>query len=189
MEVWKDIAGYEGLYQVSNMGRVKTMARLHREDRPYVKKERVMKPPVNSVGYPQVALYKNKKGVIHSVHKLVATAFIERLPEHQVVNHKDGNKQNNLVSNLEWCTYSHNHRHAIRTGLIVLPMGEDHYASKVTNAQRDAIYRIYKAGMSQKEIGNWYGISQPSVSDIIIKADCRLLPESFPHNGVLVVRG
>jgi hypothetical protein len=189
MEIWKDIAGYEGLYQVSNMGQVKTMSRLHREDRPYVKKERVMKPPVNSVGYPQVALYKNKKGVIYSVHKLVATAFIKRLPEHQVVNHKDGNKQNNLVSNLEWCTYGQNQKHAIRTGLIRLRKGKERIDASLSDIQRLEIYNLYLAGGRRVEIAQKYGVVRQTVSNIINKFNCRLLPETFPSNGILVVRG
>jgi hypothetical protein len=190
MEVWKDIAGYEGLYQVSNMGNVKTMSRLHRIDRPYVKQERLLNPPTNSTGYKQVALYRDKKGVIHSVHKLVATAFLERQPHHQVINHKDGVKANNTVDNLEWCTYGHNQSHAIRTGLIKLPKGEDHYASKLTNAQRQEIVYLRSKGMKQKEIAGIYGIMQQNVSKLLSRAyiDARALPESFPDNGILVVK-
>jgi hypothetical protein len=168
MEIWKDIIGYERLYQVSNMGNVKTLARLHGQGNPYMKKERLLKPPTNSTGYKQVTLYKDKKGVIHSVHKLVATAFLEREPHHQVVNHKDGIKANNTVENLEWCTYGQNQAHAIRTGLIRIHRGENHYASKLTNAQRDEIVRLRLSGMKQKEIGAIFGIDQRHVSRITL---------------------
>jgi hypothetical protein len=188
METWKDIAGYEGLYQVSNMGNVKTMSRLHRIDRPYVKQERLLNPPTNSVGYKQVALYRDKKGVIQSVHKLVATVFLERKPEHQVINHIDGNKLNNHVDNLEWCTYGHNQAHAIRTGLIRIYRGESHYASKVSDAQRLEIYNLCKSGVAQRKVGAMFGIGQQAVSKIVQNIDCRLLPESFPDNGILVVK-
>lgn len=187
IEEWRDITGYEGLYQVSNWGRVKTMARLHREDRPYMKQERLMKPPVNNVGYPQVCLYKDKKGVIHSVHRLVATAFLERKPEHRVINHIDGNKQNNRIDNLEWCTYGHNQSHAIRTGLIKIVSGEDTYNAKITNLERLSIPTMYGEGMTQREIAIIMGIGQQNVSKIVAKAKSRLLPETFPSNGVLVV--
>jgi hypothetical protein len=167
MEVWKDIVGYEGLYQVSNMGNIKTMSRLHRTDRPYVKQERLLNPPTNATGYKQVTLYKDKKGIIHSVHKLVATAFIERQPHDQVVNHKDGVKVNNTVYNLEWCTYGHNQSHAIRTGLIRIHRGESHYASKLTDKQRQEIKQLRSTGMKQKDIGFIYGIGQQAVSKIV----------------------
>lgn len=187
IEEWRDIIGYEGLYQVSNIGRVKTMARLHRESRPYMKQERLMNPPVNSVGYPQVCLYKDKKGVIQSVHRLVATVFLERKPEHQVINHIDGNKLNNHVDNLEWCTYGHNQAHAIRTGLIRIYRGESHYASKVSDAQRLEIHNLCKSGIAQHKVGAMFGIGQQAVSKIVQNIDCRLLPETFPANGILVV--
>jgi hypothetical protein len=187
IEEWRDIIGYEGLYQVSNIGRVKTMARLHREDRPYMKKERLMNPPVNSSGYPQVCLYKGKKGVIQSVHRLVATAFLERKPEDRVINHIDGNKQNNRIDNLEWCTYGHNQAHAIRTGLIVLPKGEDAYNARITNLQRLSIPTMYAEGITQRQIARIMGIAQQTVSKIVAKAKNRLLPETFPANGILVV--
>lgn len=178
IEQWKDVVGYEGLYQVSNHGRVKTMARLHRENRPYMKKERLLNPPINSAGYPQVALYKDKKGVIHSVHKLVATAFLDRKAEHQVVNHIDGNKQNNHVDNLEWCTYGHNHSHAIRTGLIVMPTGERARGSKMSNEARHFMIELKSAGMSSKHIGWLFGVVEGTVNDIIIAVKAR--PHKYP---------
>jgi hypothetical protein len=168
METWKDIAGYEGLYQVSNMGNVKTLARLHRMDRQYVKQERLLNPPTNATGYKQATIYKDKKGVIHSVHKLVATAFLEREPHHQVINHKDGIKTNNTVENLEWCTYGHNQAHAIRTGLIRIHRGESHYASKLTDAQRQEIKQHRLAGMKQKDIAGIYGVCQQTISGILV---------------------
>lgn len=188
IEQWKDVVGYEGLYQVSSHGRVKTMARLHREDRPYMKQERLLNPPINSTGYPQVTLYKEKKGTIHSVHKLVATAFLRRNPEHQVVNHIDGNKTNNRIDNLEWCTYGHNQAHAIRTGLIKIHSGENHYASMLTNKQRLDIYNAYKSGIKQAQLASRYGLAQQTISKIIKSIDCRKLPDTFPSNGILVVK-
>jgi hypothetical protein len=188
MEVWKDIAGYEGLYQVSNMGNVKTMPRLHRTDRPYVKQERLLNPPINVTGYKQATLYKDKKGVIHSVHKLVATAFLERQPHDQVVNHKDGNKQNNHVENLEWCTYGQNQSHAIRTGLIKMRRGQAFIDARVAQEKRPAIYARYLAGESRANLAKEFGVVRQTISNIINKFDCRLLTETFPENGVLVVK-
>lgn len=101
-EIWKDIVDYEGLYQVSNLGRVKSLVRKG------VLKEKMLKPFIHQKGYLQIGLHKNGKYIKYLVHRLVAEAFIpnpNNLPE---VNHKDENKQNNVVSNLEWCDRSYN---------------------------------------------------------------------------------
>lgn len=103
-EIWKDIKGYEGLYQVSNLDRVKRL-NYNQTD-----KERIMKPIKHSSGYLQIILFKNGKMKHMYVHRLVALHFIPN-PE---VNHKDENKLNNHVSNLEWCTHSYNNLYGTR---------------------------------------------------------------------------
>lgn len=118
MEVWKDIAGYEGLYQVSNLGRIKSIGR-HTRNRYGLmwKPGRVLNAAKDNKGYLTVVLCDNKKRHTFKVHKIVATTFIlnpERKPQ---VNHIDGNKQNNRVDNLEWCSQSENMSHAWETGL------------------------------------------------------------------------
>nr|DAM22720.1 MAG TPA: homing endonuclease [Caudoviricetes sp.] len=97
-EYWKWIEGYEGLYQVSNLGRIKS----------YYRSTRILKKLLSTDGYEVVGLWKNKKPKRCSVHRLVAQAFIansENLPE---VNHIDEDKTNNFVENLEWCTHEYN---------------------------------------------------------------------------------
>lgn len=98
-EVWKDIVGYEGLYQVSNLGNVKN------------KKGKKIKPRKNKNGYYQVCLSKNNKNKNHYIHKLVALSFITNDKKMQCVNHKNENKLDNNVNNLEWCTYSYNNNY------------------------------------------------------------------------------
>ena len=103
-EIWKDIKGYEGLYQVSNLGRVKSLK---------FGKERILKPGRKKIGYLIVLLYDNN-GICKwfRIHRLVAEAFIpnpNNLPE---VNHKDEDKSNNRVSNLEWCTRQYNNEYS-----------------------------------------------------------------------------
>lgn len=98
-EIWKDKKDYEGLYQTSNLGRVKSFK---------FGKERILKPGTDKNGYLLVNLCKNGKVKTFKVHRLVAEAFLpnpDNLPE---VNHKDENKQNNVVSNLEWCDRKYN---------------------------------------------------------------------------------
>lgn len=120
MEKWKDIKGYEGLYQVSNMGKVRSLAHFAKNNsnggmRITSGKELAFYKMPN--GYHQVQLSKGKSRKKAYIHRLVADAFIENslsLPE---VNHKDGNKNNNSVSNLEWISHKNNQIHMVKHGL------------------------------------------------------------------------
>lgn len=107
MEVWKDVAGYEGLYQVSNFGRVKSL------NFDGSGEERIMRP-YNVHGYLRVRIFKNCTKQSIGVHRLVALAFIPNPNNFAIVNHIDGNKLNNNAKNLEWCTNSMNLIHAYR---------------------------------------------------------------------------
>ena len=101
MEIWKDIEGYEGLYQVSNQGRVKSL------DYHCTGKERTLKQQITR-GYYQVRLCKNGEQKFYRVHRLVAKAFVSGYKDGYVVNHIDENKTNNHYTNLEWVTYREN---------------------------------------------------------------------------------
>ena len=116
MEIWKDIKGYEGLYQVSNEGRVKALSRVvkSRWGTPKPLKEKEICEIVDSLGYSRLSLSKDGKVKAHKIHRLVAEAF---LVGEGHINHIDGNKQNNDVSNLEFCTQRENNIHAQETGL------------------------------------------------------------------------
>lgn len=104
-EMWKDIRNYEGLYQVSNIGRVKSF----RKSTKYgCESEYILKPYLASNGYYQVTLYDNTVKHKFSVHRLVAEAFIPNPNDYPQINHKDENRLNNEVSNLEWCTAEYN---------------------------------------------------------------------------------
>lgn len=118
-EIWKDIKGYEGLYQVSNIGRVKSLKKEvnGRGNKIRIVKERILKPVIVYNGYERVILSKNCKTKLYRVNRLVAQAFIPNNNNYPIINHIDGNKRNNIVDNLEWCSYSHNNREAYRLGL------------------------------------------------------------------------
>lgn len=118
-EIWKDIIGYEGLYQVSNFGRVKSCERFvfHFKGGMRKLKEKQRKLILDSYGYLIVDLYKEGKGQIKKVHRLVASAFIQNTENKKSVNHKNGIKSDNKVENLEWCTDSENQIHAFKNGL------------------------------------------------------------------------
>ena len=104
-EVWKDIEGYEGLYQVSNLGRVKGI-----NDYMKYKSGRILTQYLmdRGKGYYKVWLYKNTKRKMCYVHRLVAQAFIPNPNNYPDINHKDENSRNNVVENLEWCTEAYN---------------------------------------------------------------------------------
>jgi hypothetical protein len=130
MEIWKDIKDYEGYYQVSSEGRIRNITTGH-----------ILKGDTNNLGYKRVWLYAPVTKRIF-VHRLVALAFCDNWSEEKVVNHKDGNKQNNTASNLEWVTRSENDLHAFRLGLrSVYPCQFKH---KIIAYNKDGtIYKIY----------------------------------------------
>lgn len=123
MEIWKDIEGFEGFYQISNYGEVRSLDRF---DGIRNLKGNILKQNLKQNGYLQVGLRKQGKRKWFSVHRLVAKHFIpnpDKLPQ---VNHIDSNKQNNTVDNLEWVTAKANYKHAEQNGLMNPPKGENH---------------------------------------------------------------
>lgn len=116
-EIWKDIKNYEGLYQVSNLGRVKSLNRIEKSGNKFRKRaEKILTQNITQ-GYKYVNICKNNKIKTYRIHRLVAETFLpnpEKLPQ---VNHIDGNKLNNDVNNLEWCSCKHNIQEAYRLGL------------------------------------------------------------------------
>ena len=116
-EIWKDIEGFEGYYQVSNKGRVRSLEHFrYNGQNGYIQKS-IIRKICNSKTYSFIRLSKNGIVKTFTVHKLVANAFLDRPKNKNYINHKDGNKHNNYVENLEWCTSSENQRHALNTGL------------------------------------------------------------------------
>ena len=115
-EVWRDVVGYEGLYQMSDQGRVKSLERKVRHWRggERIQKERILKPITDHYGYQVVNLYTGGKQKMLSVHRLVCQAFHENPDNKPQVNHIDENKTNNCANNLEWCTYEENNNHGTR---------------------------------------------------------------------------
>lgn len=154
-EEWRDVKGYGGDYQTSTFGRVKSLKN---------GKVRILKPFLTGL-YMQVELHKDDKGKTFQVNRLVAETFIpnsDNLPE---VNHIDGRKLNNHVSNLEWVTHQSNMRHAVDTGLQVVIQGEDHQKAVLTNA--DAAYiRENPDGLTGVELAKKFGVSPMIISGI-----------------------
>lgn len=159
-EVWKDIPNFEGLYQVSNLGNVKSF----RKSTKYgSKSEYILNPTINNGGYAQVTLYDNTKRTKLSVHRLVAELFIPNPNNYPQINHKDENKQNNRVDNLEWCTAAYNNAYGtakIRAiDKMSKPIEQLTYDGKVIAIYRSAriaseILGIKKAAITVAICGN-----------------------------------
>lgn len=145
-EIWKDIKGYEGLYQVSNLGKVRSLDRkiLFKNGHIQFFKGKILSLSKDKNGYIHIILHKDNKTKIFRVHRLVAETFIPNLENKPQVNHIDGNKENNCLSNLEYCTIKENHIHAYRTGL--------HNAPKKKCIQKDLNGNIIKNWDSLKQI-------------------------------------
>ena len=169
-EFWKDIVGYEGIYQVSNLGRVKSLVTWCCNK--YKKREKILKPALNTYGYPTVSLSKNKLRKNKTIHRLVAENFIPNPNNYSQVNHKDGVKTNNKINNLEWVTGSENILHSYKNGLREYPignknhrygkLGKEHNRSKAVLQYDKNNNFIAKYG-SQREAERKTGIKQASI--------------------------
>lgn len=113
MEIWKDVVGYEGVYLVSNYGNIKRIGAHGNQSKEEMGSQKILKHAIKDNKYHFVALCKNGKVSQKYVHRLVALSFIPNPLEKKTVNHKDGDRNNNHVDNLEWATYSENNIHSI----------------------------------------------------------------------------
>jgi len=158
-EEWRDIVGYEGIYQVSNLGRVRRIAE---QNSTWV--GRILKPNRDNNGYVRVNLCRNGQVTPYRVHFLVCQAFLGCPPDSRYeVNHKNGKKDDNQTSNLEWVTYSENLTHAYR----VLSRKRIR-VSKLTSDQVRRIRELWATGdYTQTGLGKLFGISQVTVWEII----------------------
>lgn len=135
-EIWLPVKEYENIYEVSNIGRVKSLK---------YNKEKILKPNINNCGYYTISLSKNKIEKKHLVHRLVGLSFIKNTDKTKnQINHKNGIKSDNLFSNLEWVTNSENGKHAFDNGLNIKVYGEKVSGAKLTDKKVIAIRRLFK---------------------------------------------
>jgi hypothetical protein len=158
----KELEGYEGLYAVDQAGDVYSLARkngMGSRKRTRLRATKICR------GYKSVTLCKNGKLRSYTVHRLVAQTFVGNSKGYKQVNHKDGNKLNNSVSNLEWCDASYNQNHARRLGL---QGGELSNTAKLTTERVRDIRSAYSKGTTtMKRLGESYGVNEQTISKII----------------------
>lgn len=157
-EIWKDVIGYEGIYKVSNFGKIKSLSRKKQNRHFFITTKEMLLSPCNRGGYLRVVLQKNLSKRFVSVHRVVAEAFIPNPYNKETVNHIDANKVNNSVENLEWATTLENVRHARSMGLF----------PKMIISKRHR--EILKESVAKKVIDNSTGV----VYETIIEASISL---------------
>lgn len=168
-EIWKDITDFEGYYQVSNLGRVRSLDReilYNRGQTPYLAKRngRVLKPTTSNA-YCEVTLTVGYKKEYKLIHRLVAETFIPNPYNKPQVNHIDENKLNNRVDNLEWVTALENQQHALTNG--ARPYGINSYNSKIDREDCKKILKLfYKYKLNAEEIAEVYNCSAGLILNI-----------------------
>lgn len=192
-EEWRDIKGYEGLYQVSNRGRVKSLPRIsprlnkHGTINYYRVPEIIRKPgKSDKYGHLYVPLYKNNISKNFQVHQLVLTAFVEECPDDMEGCHNDGNPSNNNLNNLRWDTHKSNHLDRIQHNTN--NRGQKNGSAKLTESDVVAIRQMYASNKYlMKEIAGIYGMSNGGIRSIIrgfVWKHVDYLPESDFGRGV-----
>lgn len=169
--VWKDIPGFEGEYQVSDDGQVRSIERHISNGKPagMILKGRILKPQKDRYGYLNVTFHRHK----YNIHRLVALAFLEPIPGKELVNHIDGNKQNNNVNNLQYCDYYENNQHAYDIGLN--KRGSKRHNSKLTE---EMVRNIKERGKytSYHKMAKEYGVDYATIYEIFTEKAWAYIP-------------
>lgn len=161
-EIWKPIIGYENLYEVSSKGRVKSIARVinRKNGRKQFVKEKLIAPANNGKGYYRVRLAKNGKNTAYALHRLVASSFIPNPKELPEINHKDEDKSNNIVENLEWCDRAYNMNYGTRKSRAAL-------ANSTPIIQIDADGKLVKEWVSCVEAARQLDIHYQNIDQCV----------------------
>jgi len=161
-ETWKPIAGYEGIYEVSDLGRVKRVA-----PSKHSYPGKILAGGLDQDGYRILLLYKlDGKRRMFKEHRLVAQAFIPNPDNFPQVNHKNTVKTDNRVENLEWCSSKHNINHAVDNGLWNPSKGESHHQSKLDERAVQEIRQLLSEGTSHSAIARMFGVQHSTIGDI-----------------------
>ncbi|HGO1484269.1 TPA: NUMOD4 domain-containing protein [Staphylococcus aureus] len=176
IEQWRPIKNYKGIYEISNLGNVKSLARtiIKKDGKKQTFKERILNKRHNGYGYYQVGLNNKGKRIYFYIHRLVGEAFIDNPSNLSQINHVNGNKEDNSVNNLEWVSAKDNTIHSWKTGLS--KGGENHGMSKLTNNEVLEIRKKYLSkNYSQRKLAKEYNVSQKTIYNIINKKQWKLV--------------
>jgi hypothetical protein len=168
VEIWKDVVGYKGIYQVSNLGRVKSLEvkRFTKANNSFsTYKEKILNQSYTKDGYLKITFTVNKVKKTFLVHRLVATAFIENPNNKPEVNHINGIKDDNSYKNLEWNTPVENVKHAYKNGLKTPKQGVENGCSKLSEKEVLEIRKIGKT-MFKKDIAILYNVGASTISRV-----------------------
>lgn len=162
-EIWKDIEGLEGMYQISSHCRARSL--ILATNKGVVKRDipKILKCSIGGMGYRLFHTYKGGKRKTHKLHRIFAIYFIPNPKGLPYINHIDGNKLNNSIENLEWCSHLHNIRHAFKMGLVKSSRGTNHFRSKFTKKQ---VIEIFKSNLGYRELGRQYNVSHNVIGSI-----------------------
>lgn len=157
-EIWKDIPDWENLYQISSIGRIKS-----------VRYNKFRKSVIGIRGYHTISLWNKRFNQTLYVHRLLAQLFIENPDNKTCVNHKDGNKLNNNLNNLEWVTYSENNKHAFDTGLKISnnKFGTQSKRGIFNKTDLHEIKNMVNSGLNNKQIAEKFQVDSSTIQKIV----------------------
>jgi hypothetical protein len=161
MEVFKDVENYEGYYQISNLGRIKSLQRFAKNHSGFKKvlKERFLNPSISKTGYYVVSFKKDGIKKTFKVHRLIAIAFIDKVEGKDFINHKNGIKTDNRIENLEWCNIAENNRHSRDIGLT----NQDGYNSSSSKLTEEQVLFIRNSGLSLTKLSFMFEVGFTTV--------------------------
>lgn len=174
MEVWKAIPGYEGYYEASTLGVIRSVDRVvQAANRQLKQKSKVLKYALDAKGYPRVALSKPGETLkTFTIHRLIALTFMGPRPEGNQINHINGVKTDNSTSNLEYCTQSENALHSFRLGLQKPKPGSTNPMAKLTEDQVNTIRTIAARGgryYGRKELAKRFGVAECTIKEVVTR--------------------
>lgn len=181
-EEWRPVVGWEGLYEVSNMGHVRSVTRrfLDARGRKRVFQGQPLRLIVQGKGYHatrrKVSLIHQERRILRAVHHLVLEAFVGPRPEGYSTNHRDGDPTNNRVENLEWVTYAENNRHALATGLSK-QRGATHSRAILTEDDVRCMRRLYAEGVGSTAIARRFSLHLSTVNNVVRRQWWKHVPE------------
>lgn len=190
-EIWKWIPSFEEHYQVSNIGNVRSVKRMTagRWDNLKTSNGRQLKLEISNCGYLRACLSMNGKTKKHSVHRLVALAFLDK-SDKNCVNHIDGNRKNNNINNLEWCTYKENTNTAMGLNRLRWRFGERHPCSKLNDEKVKSILKEYipwKVGCFR--LATKYGVTARTIQSIILGLTWKHIPRQEQRRKLDLIKG